>query len=337
MRFIMVGAGAIGGTLGGNLARVGYNVLCIEPWAAHRQAINAEGLVVRGVSGLHTVRVPAVERAEDVDFKDDDIVFMAVKSYHTAEAAAAVRAVTSFELPVFCTQNGIRNEEVVAQTFRHTHGVMLLIGAKVLTPGEVIHTSWGPVGIGRFPEGLDDADHTVAAALEKAGFKVYTSGTILRSKWNKLLRNLNNASHGLTGLSGQEARNDPVMRQILAAVFEEGARTLRAAGVPFDPPPGEAPIDEAIRELRSPDYVPPKIPEGEELKGRPSLWQDLYHKRGRAEDDYFNGEIVRLAEQAGTSAPINAKLLELCTTVAEAKEPPGKYTPEELRTLLGLV
>jgi len=337
MRFIMVGAGAIGGTLGGNLARVGYDVLFIEPWTAHRQAIHDKGLVIRGIGGLHTVQVLAVGRAEEVDFKDDDIVFMAVKSYHTAEAAAALRAVTALELPVFCSQNGIRNEEVVAQSFRHTHGVMLLIEAKVLTPGEVIHTSWGPVGIGRFPEGLDDADHTVAAALEKAGFKVYTSGTIVRSKWNKLLRNLNNASHGLTGLSGQEARNDSVMRQILAAVFEEGAHTLRAAGVPFDPPPGEAPIDEAIRELRSPDYVPPKIPEGEELKGRPSLWQDLYHKRGRAEDDYFNGEIVRLAKQAGTSAPINAKLLELCTAVAEAKEPPGKYTPEELRTLLGIV
>jgi 2-dehydropantoate 2-reductase len=247
-----------------------------------------------------------------------------------------VRAHTALELPVFCSQNGVRNEEMVARHFRHTHGVMLLIGAKVLTPGEVIHTSWGPIGIGRFPEGLDDADHTVAAALEKAGFKVYTSGSIMRSKWNKLLLNLNNASHGLTGLSGQEARHHAVMRQVLTAVFEEGARVLRAAGVTFEPPPGEPTIDERIREMRAPDYAPPKIPEGEELKGRPSLWQDLYHRRGRAEDDYFNGEITRLATQAGTMAPINAKLLALCTAVAEAKEPPGKYTPEELQRLLGI-
>jgi 2-dehydropantoate 2-reductase len=336
MRFVMVGAGAIGGTIGGNLARVGHDVLFIEPWTEHRQAINAKGLVVRGVSGLHTVNVPVVGRVEEVTFTDDDIVFMAVKSYHTGEAASALRAVTSLELPVFCSQNGVRNEEMVARSFRNTHGVMLLIGAKVLTPGEVIHTSWGPVGIGRFPEGLDDTDLTVATALERAGFKVYTSGAIMRSKWNKLLLNLNNASHGLTGLSGQEARNHPVMRQILTAVFEEGARVLRAAAVPFEPPPGEPPIDDRIREMRSPDYVPPKIPEGEELKGRPSLWQDLYHKRGRAEDDFFNGEIARLAKQAGGSAPINAKLLELCTAVAEAKEPPGKYTPEELKQLLGI-
>jgi 2-dehydropantoate 2-reductase len=336
MRFIMVGAGAIGGTLGGNLARAGYDVLFIEPWTEHRQAINTRGLVVRGVSGLHTLRVPAVGRAEEVRLRDDDLLFMAVKSYHTPEAASVIREVTSLELPVFCSQNGVRNEEVVAQYFRHTHGVMLLIGAKVLNPGEVIHTSWGPIGIGRFPEGVDDADLAVAAALEKAGFKVYTSGSIMRSKWNKLLLNLNNASHGLTGLSGQEARNDPVMRQILTAVFEEGARVLRAAGIDFEPPPGEPSVDERIREMRSPDYLPPKIPEGEELKGRPSLWQDLYHKRGRAEDDYFNGEIARVAKQAGTSAPINAKLLELCTAVAEAKEPPGKYTPEELKRLLGI-
>jgi 2-dehydropantoate 2-reductase len=336
MRFVMVGAGAIGGTLGGHLARVGYEVVFIEPWQEHRQAINAAGLAVRGVSGPYTIKATAVARAADVRFRDDDILIMAVKSYHTAGAADAIRAATTLELPVFCAQNGVRNEEVVAQRFRHTHGVMLLIGAKVLQPGEVIHTSWGPIGVGRFPEGLDEADQAVATALEKAGFKVYTSTAIMRTKWNKLLLNLNNASHGLTGLSGQEARNHPVMRQILAAVFEEGARVLRAAGIPFEPPPGEPSIDERIRELRAPDYVPPKIPESEELKGRPSLWQDLYHRRGRAEDDYFNGEIVRLAKQAGTSAPLNATLLELCTAVAEAKEPPGKYTPEELRRLLGI-
>jgi 2-dehydropantoate 2-reductase len=336
MRFIMVGAGAIGGTLGGNLARAGYDVVLIEPWHEHREAINARGLVLRGVGGLHTVKVPAVGHPSELAFKEDDIVFMAVKSYHTAEAASALRAATALEVPIFCAQNGVRNEEVVARTFRHTHGVMLLIGAKVLQPGEVIHTSWGPIGLGRFPEGLDDADLAAAAALEKAGFKVYTSGAIMRSKWNKLLLNLNNASHGLTGLSGQEARNDPVMRQILTAVFEEGARVLRAAGIPFEPPPDEPTIDERIQEMRSPAYVPPKIPADEELKGRPSLWQDLYHKRGRAEDDHFNGEIARLAKQAGISAPINSKLLELCTAAAEAKEPPGKYTPAELKRLLGI-
>jgi 2-dehydropantoate 2-reductase len=336
VRFVMVGAGAIGGTIGANLARVGYEVLFIEPWTDHREAINAKGLVLKGVSGTHTLKIPAVGREQEVAFTHDDVVFMAVKSYHTAEAADAIRAVTSLELPVFCTQNGIRNEEVVAQRFRNTHGVMLLIGAKVLVPGEVINTSSGPIGLGRYPEGLDEADQTVAAALEKAGFKVYTSPSIMRSKWNKLLLNLNNASHGLTGLSGQEARHDPVMRQILAAVFEEGTKALHAAGIAFEPPPGEPPIEARIRELRSPDYRPPKIPEGEEMKGRPSLWQDLYHQRGRAEDDFFNGEIARLAQRAGISAPVNAKLLELCTAVAEAKEPPGKYTPEELLRLLGI-
>jgi 2-dehydropantoate 2-reductase len=336
MRFIMCGAGAIGGTIGANLARVGHEVLFIEPWTEHREAINAKGLVLKGVNGTHTLKVRAVARASDIAFNDDDVVFMAVKSYHTPEAADALRAATSLELPVFCSQNGVRNEEMVAKRFRNTHGVMLLIGAKVLEAGEVINTSSGPVGLGRYPEGLDDADHAVAAVLEKAGFKVYTSAAIMRTKWNKLLLNLNNASHGLTGLSGQEARHDAVMRQILAAVHEEGVRTLRAAGIAFEPPPGEVPLEERIRELRAADYRPPQIPEGEEMKGRPSLWQDLYHKRGRAEDDYFNGEIVRLGQQAGVPTPINAKLLELCTAVAQAKEPPGKYTPDQLRRLLGV-
>jgi ketopantoate reductase len=92
-------------------------------------------------------------------------------------------------------------------------------------------------------------------------------------------------------------------------------------------------IEERIRELHNLD-VRPEVPEDEELKGRASLWQDLYHQRGEVEADYFNGEIVRLGRQHNVPTPYNSLLLELIKEMAAARELPGKYTIQQLQTRL---
>ena len=60
MRFVMLGAGAIGGVIGGQLAKAGFDVLFVDPLREHVDAINREGLHLRGVHGHHVLRVPAV-------------------------------------------------------------------------------------------------------------------------------------------------------------------------------------------------------------------------------------------------------------------------------------
>ena len=167
MRFIMCGAGAIGGVLGGQLAKAGFDVIFIDKIAEHVSAINEHGLRLKGVLGDHTLQVPAVLNAGDIDFQSEDVVFMSVKSFHCAAACAEIRRATALELPIFCSQNGVSNEPTAGQYFRNVNGVMVLIGAKRLNPGEVVHTGNGPVGVGTYPEGLSQAATDVAAALEK--------------------------------------------------------------------------------------------------------------------------------------------------------------------------
>lgn len=333
MRFVMCGAGAIGGVIGGQLAKAGFEVVCIDKLAAHVDAINRHGLVLKGVHGTHTLNVPAVTQARQVDFRPDDAIILSVKSFHTEAAADELRHATSHELPVFCAQNGVRNEEVVARYFPRVHGVMVLIGAKCLVPGEVVHTGKGPVGVGTYPSGLSEAARALAAALAKTDIPVYTTEDVRAAKWNKMLVNLNNATMGLTGLSGQEARSDPEVRAFMADVYEEGVRVARAAGIPYEGPPGMGPIEERIRELRSAEPGP-EVPADEELRHYASLWQDLYHRRGEVEADYFNGEIVRLGRRHDVPTPYNSLLLTLITEMAAARERPGKYTVEQLRARL---
>lgn len=332
MRFVMLGAGAIGGVVGGQLAKAGFDVLVVDPLQEHVEAINRDGLHLRGVHGHHVLRVPAVTDVAAASLREDDVVVCSVKSYHMDAAMRALRRATPLELPLFCAQNGVRNEEVAARYFRNVHGVMVLIGAKRLVPGEVVHTSAGPLGIGRWPSGLSEVALEVTQAVSKTDIPAYSTNEIVVHKWNKMAVNLNNATFGLLGLSGQEAQGDPEVRAFMADVYDEGVRVLRAAGIRFEGPPGRS-IEERIRELRRP-ATGVAVPPDEEARHRPSLWQDLHHGGGQVEADWFNGEIVRLGRAHGVPTPYSELLLQLITEMARSRERPGKYTVRDLRVRL---
>ena len=333
MRVIVCGAGAIGGVIGGQLAKAGQEVLFIEKLQDHREAIAEHGLQLRGLHGNHTLRIPVVAQANEVDFGPDDVIFLAVKSFHSDAACQELLQAASQDIPIFCSQNGVRNEEVAARYFHNVNGVMVLIGAKRLEPGIVVHTGNGPVGVGTFPEGLNQAAKDVAAVLDTTDLSVYTTEHVSRAKWNKMLINLNNATMGLTGFSSHVARADAEARLWMADVYEEGVEVLREVGIQYEGPPGMGPIEDRIAELRNLD-VKPDVPESEELKGRASLWQDLYHQRGEVEADYFNGEIVKFGREHHIPTPYSSLLVELIKEMALARELPGKYTIQQLRERL---
>ena len=333
MRVIVCGAGAIGGVIGGQLAKAGQEVLFIEKLQDHREAIAEHGLQLRGLHGNHTLRIPVVAQANEVDFGPDDVIFLAVKSFHSDAACQELLQSASQDIPIFCSQNGVRNEEVAARYFHNVNGVMVLIGAKRLEPGIVVHTGNGPVGVGTFPEGLNQAAKDVAAVLDTTDLSVYTTEHVSRAKWNKMLINLNNATMGLTGFSSHVARADAEARLWMANVYEEGVEVLREVGIQYEGPPGMGPIEDRIAELRNLD-VKPDVPESEELKGRASLWQDLYHQRGEVEADYYNGKIVKLGREHNIPTPYSSLLVELIKEMALARELPGKYTIQQLRERL---
>ena len=333
MRFVICGVGAIGGVLGGQLIKAGFEVLGIDPAPEHAAAINTHGLQLKGLHGQHTVHLPVVWRADQVAFRPRDVIILAVKSCQCVRAVAALRRATRLDLPLVCAQNGVANEAIAAHAFRQVHGLMLLIGAKCLVPGEVIHTGNGPVGVGTYPTGVNPVADAVAAALDQTDLPVYTTADIRSAKWHKLLLNLNTATLGLTGLSTQEAMAEAAARAWMADVWEEGVRVVKAAGLEYAEPPGMASIVERIHNLRA--YAAPvMVPTDEDAKGRSSLWQDLYHRRGTVEAEELNGVIVRLGRQYGVSTPYNSLLRTVSHTMARARALPGQYTIADLRVLL---
>src|SRR5262249_35646023 len=198
MRFVMLGAGAIGGVVGGQLAKAGFDVLFVDPLREHAEAINRNGLHLRGVHGHHVLRVPAVTDVGAVSFGERDVVFCAVKSYQTDVAMCALRQATRLELPIFCAQNGVRNEEMATRYFAGVHGVMVMIGAKRLVAGEVVQTSAGLLGIGSWPSGVSEIAREGAQAGAKTAIVCYTNDRIAVHNRNKKAVKRSNNSLGLT-------------------------------------------------------------------------------------------------------------------------------------------
>ncbi len=135
-RIIIYGAGAIGCTVGGHLARAGTGVVLIGR-AGHVAAIRQNGLRFITPGGTHILHLPAVTSPQEITFQADDVVFLCMKGQNTEQALRDLKTVID-DIPVFCFQNGVRNEEIASRYYRRVYGVMVHIGGTYLKDGEVI-------------------------------------------------------------------------------------------------------------------------------------------------------------------------------------------------------
>ena len=157
MRFIIYGAGAVGSSVGGYLAQAGNKVVLIGR-AAHAARINSSGLLLKDANGTHHIAIEAVTSIKEILESPEDVIFLCVKSQDTAEAVARIKEWTTSDLPIFCFQNGVRNEENVARSFRNVYGVLVAVGVRYVGPGEIVHYAPKALTLGCYREGLDESD-----------------------------------------------------------------------------------------------------------------------------------------------------------------------------------
>ena len=321
MRIIIYGAGAVGGAVGGLLAPSGTPVILVGR-PNNVNAIREHGLKLLTPIGASIVKIPAVTSPREIEFGPADVIFLCVKSQDKEQAVRDLSAAVK-NIPVFCFQNGVRNEEIVRRYFPRVYGVMLKAGAVYIRDGEVESRSNPPgrLVIGRYPEGTDALVESVAVNLRKAGYDVLVTPEIMPCKWGKLLENLGNAVGAITNAVGADAN------RIETAAQDEGKAILARAGVRWF-------SVENIAARPPKTITPPK----KGVFGVPSCstWQSLVRGQGSVETDFFNGEIVRLAAKMSTQAPINQELLRITAEMAANHDQPGKYTPAELLKLLKL-
>ena len=338
MRYIVHGAGALGSLIGGRLAESGAEVVLVGR-RPHVEAINQQGLTILLPEGQRRIgNISAVESLAEIAPRPDDLIFLTVKTGATAAAVQELRERFEETTPVFCLQNGVRNEELAARRFLHVYGIMAGLCATLLEPGVVAQTLHNDIALGGYPLGCEELGQAVADRLRRAGFNVTTHESIMAVKWSKLVLNLNNATLAIIDRHLQLATATPAIARFMADVEEEALHVLETAGISLEDPDNPYHLPRHIAELRHLVPDPEKIDEAErlpiELRAYPSTWTDLYQQRGETEAGFFNGEIILLGEKHAIPTPLNSTLLNVVENMAVEQAPPGRYTLDELMDLV---
>jgi 2-dehydropantoate 2-reductase len=338
-RYVIVGAGAIGGTVGGVLARGGVGTVLVAR-GRHAETLATNGLTLRTPDGTFHAPVTAVSGAEQLRLTVDDVLVFTTKTQQLDAAlqqwvdrpvhgAGGIVGTAGDLLPALTALNGVVAEEKALRYFRRVFGVCVWLPAVHLEPGEVIVRSWPVVGqfhIGRWPaqhiapadgELLDD----VKTAWTAAGIRVNVVDDVAPWKYNKLLSNLGNAAGALS------ADGAPIA-QIVEALRNEAEHVLRHAGIEFT----SFEVSTAARV----DGPRPRPVPGSNTGASNSTWQSLSRNTGNVETDYFNGEIVRIAHQHGITAPLNAALARASRDAVRNRLGPSHFSAAQLSQLLGV-
>ena len=337
MRYIIIGAGAVGGTIGGRLALAGHEVV-LAARGAHLDALRRHGLRLSTTSGTETVLARAIGGPDEVDLRPGDVLVVATKSQDSvavlnewAGRPVAGGGTASLDLPVICAQNGVANERFALRRFSQVYGMCVWMPASHLAPGQVAaygEPLAGLLGVGRYPAGTDGTIERVAADLAGSRFLAPVSPEVMRWKYRKLLGNLGNAIEALCappdgGLDGDAAA---AARQLGERAAAEGVAVLDAAGIGYA-------TEAAVREARGRhvDYAPV----AGTLRGGGSSWQSLTRGTGSIEADFLNGEIVLLGREHGVTTPVNGALQRLANRAAADRLPPGSLSPWEIADAAG--
>ncbi|WP_330287052.1 ketopantoate reductase family protein [Streptomyces sp. NBC_00576] len=327
MRYIIIGAGAVGGAIGGRLAGAGHEVVLVARGAQY-EALRAYGLRLVTPDGTHTYRLPTVDGPAGLgELRADDVLVLAVKTQDSEGALAAWGPVpvagggTAAErLPLLCAQNGVESPRLALRRFRRVYGVCVWLPAAYEEPGVVSAAGAPLTGIlflGRYPHGTDDTVRRIAADLEKTTtFEAPVVADVTRWQYAKLLTNLGNAIRALSGAADSEESE-----RLRQRVYAEGESVLAAAGIPY--------ASAAEERTRRGDKITLRPLPGAEPGGG-SSWQSLNRGTGTIETDYLNGEIALLGRLHGVPTPLNELLQRLANTFARERRPAGSLPSAEL-------
>jgi 2-dehydropantoate 2-reductase len=308
-RYVVYGAGAIGGTIAARLRLAGHQVVLVAR-GKHRDAITSAGLEYREPGESRRIAFPVIGAPEQLAWQPGDVAILATKTQDTLGALLDLVAAAGPATPVVCAQNGVENERLCARFFENVYGLYVLVPAAHLQDG-VVEAYGNPLpGIldaGRYPSGADDVARAIAGDLSLAGFSSHPVAEIMRWKAAKLLANLANGIEAAWG-------TDVCEGQLYQLARAEGESCLTAAGIGF--------VAEDAAARRRGDLLRAATIGGRAIPGG-STWQTIARRQTRTEADFLNGEVAMLGRIHAIPTPVNSAIQEIVRNMAERGDPPG--------------
>jgi 2-dehydropantoate 2-reductase len=296
MKFLIVGAGGVGGYFGARLAADGNEVTFMAR-GAHRRAMEQNGLKV--LSPLGDLHIEAPRLFDDPGSAGlFDIVLFCVKLWDTGAAAEQIKPLLAHDSAVVSLQNGVTAEDTLARVLgpQHVLGGVAHIAAVIAEPGVIRHTgSLARLTFGEL-DGLPSwRQEGLLSACIGAGIEATASPEIVLEIWRKfvLLAPLAGAACVYRCSIG-ELLALPERRRTLEALTAETIAVGKAKGVALEP-------EIEVEVLRKLEAFPAEV--------KPSMLHDLEAGR-RLELDWLNGTVARLGRELGIETPANAEVTE---------------------------
>jgi 2-dehydropantoate 2-reductase len=331
-RILVMGAGAIGGTVTACLSQIGADVTAVTTNQEIYGAVCEHGFRTAGEGGRRSVRgrielgVPAGERF--------DVVLLATQPPQVEDAARAALPGLTERGVMVCFQNGLCESRIasIAGPDRVVGGIVAW-GASMPEPGLYDRTSAGGFTLGRLSREPDDLLRRLGALLEAVG-PVELTSNLLGARWSKLA--LNCAVSSLGTIGGD--RLGPLVRvrryrRLGLEIFTEVVEVARAEEVRLEKVAGTLDLDWIAL---SPADRAASASAGLTAKHALLLAVGLRYRRLRSSMlsaiergrvpaiDFLNGEVVAHAAPFGIEVPVNAAVVETVHALARGEMKPSR-------------
>ena len=234
MKFVILGAGALGSVFAGHLARAGEDVSLIARGARARY-LNEQGITVTGLADFN---VDCRVIIEPRDIQQADVLIVAVKTYDTASALESVR---HLEVPVVLSlQNGVLKDIQLADTFgyQNTLGAAAFTSAEMTAEGPVSFTVNQALYVGELPEGTSKRVQRLVDVLVAAGIAAEESPHIQTTEWSKFAVWVGGmAASVLTRLATHKFFSDPDSAIVCSRLIREMGSLAVKLGIPLEDTP----------------------------------------------------------------------------------------------------
>jgi 2-dehydropantoate 2-reductase len=334
-RIAIVGTGANGASIGADLARAGEDVVFIEQWPTHVEAIRAHGITINMPEQSINLPVRTLHLCEVATLRERfDVVLLLVKAYDTRWAAQLIAPYLEEGGVMAGVQNGMTTA-IVADVVgpERTIGAVIEITSAMTTPGVVDRHS-GPdrswFAVGSIDSSVRRHEERVASILRRSG-SVEIVDDIEAAKWMKLVSNATTlVTSAILDLSIAEASAIPAMRNLMLRSGQEALDAAVGLGTPVVPIFGLGPED-VLHPATVVETLLDRLLDGFVLPHSTSTILQDWTKGRRSEVDDINGHVVEAAARLGSDAPVNAAVVDVAHAIERGDLHPD---PSNLETLL---
>ena len=294
-KICIIGCGAVGSIFAAHLAKGGEaDVWAYDVWKDHVDAIRQHGLKISGAADF-TARLNATSDAHELPRCDYGIV--ATKAIHTRNAIAHTAHVFDDNSAVCSVQNGVGNEEIIAEKIKFVIRGTTVPAGHPIAPGHIGFDIKGDTWIGPFEPTATPMSKVdeLAGFITRSGMNTIALPDARGAQWTKLIFNAaTNPVGALTLLHHGEATRFKPTGELFHDLIAEGEAVAKKLDIKLHGDP---------RQL---------VQKGADAPGkhRASMLQDVLAKR-QTEVDFMNGAIVQWGEKSGVPTPLNRAIWAL--------------------------